>query len=257
MQPITFHNQQHWQFDSFNQIKKIQHLVTGSNLHIKRGDILGLNYGLNVPDNATIVTGNRHELLDHLGIANGSVVFPIQTHSCNIEIVTEQNKSSDFQNVDALITNTPHLLIGVLSADCVPVLLVDPIKNVIACIHAGWRGTVAEIVKHTILKMHNEFGSIAGDVIAGIGPSISAANYEVGEDVAIYFRDTSKQKKSNGKSCIDLWIENKSQLLEAGVREENISISEQCTYSNSDTFYSARRDGISTGRMASVIVLMT
>jgi YfiH family protein len=257
MQPVTFHNQQHWQFDSFNQIKKIQHLITGSNLHIKRGDILGLNYGLNVPDNATIVTGNRLELLDHLGITNGSIVFPIQTHSCNIEIVTEQNKLSDFQNVDALITNTPYILIGVLSADCVPVLLADPIKNVVACIHAGWRGTVAEIVKHTILKMHNEFDCIAGDIIAGIGPSISAANYEVGEDVAIHFKNISKQKQSNGKSCIDLWIENKTQLLEAGVKEENISISKQCTYSNSDIFYSARKDSISTGRMASVIALMT
>lgn len=256
MHSITFDNQQHWQFDSFNQLKSVRHLVTGSNLHIKRGEILGLNYGLNVPDNENIVIGNRIELLNHLGIINGTVAFPTQTHSCNIEIVTEQNKTSMFQNVDALITNTPNILIGVLSADCVPILLVDPVNKVVACAHAGWRGTVAEIVKHTISKMHNEFGSIAGNIVAGIGPSISAINYEVGEEVAAHFRSESKQKLLNGKSCIDLWIENKTQLIEMGLSEQNISISKQCTYANSDKFYSARRDGITTGRLASVVVLV-
>lgn len=256
MHAITFDNQQHWQFDSFNQLKSIRHLVTGSNLHIKRGEIAGLNYGLNVPDNADIVINNRLELLHHLGISNGSVAFPTQTHSCNIEIVTEHNKASLFQNVDALITNTPNIVIGVLSADCVPILLADPVNKVVACAHAGWRGTVAEIIKHTISKMQSEFGCIASNMVAGIGPSISAANYEVGEDVAIHFRNTSKQKLTSGKSCIDLWIENKTQLIEMGLQEENISISKQCTYANSDKFYSARRDGITTGRLASVIALV-
>jgi len=257
MQSITFDNQQHWQFESFNQLTSIRHLVTGSNLHIQRGDILGLNYGLNVSDNADIVTNNRLELLSHLEITKGSVTFPTQTHSCNIAIVTEQNKSSALESVDALITNVPNILIGTLSADCVPILLVDPINNVIACIHAGWRGTVAEIVKHTISKMCSTFDCKAGDMYAGIGPSISAANYEVDNDVEMHFRNASKQKISNGKSCIDLWIENKTQLLEIGVREENISVSKQCTYANTDKFYSARRDGIKTGRLASVIALVT
>lgn len=256
MQSITFDNQQHWQFDSFNQLKSIRHIITGSNLHIKRGDIAGLNYGLNVPDNSSIVKENRLELLRHLAI-NGSVAFPMQTHSCTIEIVTEQNKSSVFENVDALITNVPGILIGVLSADCVPVLLADPIKNVVACVHAGWRGTAAEIVKYTILKMQAEFDCLSTNIVAGIGPSISAANYEVGEDVAAHFRDASKQKVSPGKSCIDLWTENKIQLREMGLKEEHISVSAQCTYCNPDTFYSARRDGITTGRIASAIALVT
>lgn len=256
MHSITFDNQQHWQFNAFNQLKSLRHLVTGSNLHIKRGEIAGLNYGLNVPDNADVVINNRLELLHHLGIIKGSVAFPIQTHSCNIEIVTDQNKSSMFQNVDALITNIPNILIGVLSADCVPILLVDPIANVVACAHAGWRGTAAEIVKHTVSQMQNEFGCIAGNLLAGIGPSISAANYEVGEDVAVHFRSASKKQLSNGKSCINLWMENKTQLIEMGLKEEAISISNQCTYSNSDKFYSARRDGITTGRLASVITLV-
>lgn len=256
MKSITFNNQQHWQFESFNQLTSIRHLVTGSNKHIERGDILGLNYGLNVPDNSDIVRKNRLELLSHLGITNGSITFPTQTHSCNIEIVTQQNMTSTFENVDALITNVPNILIGTLSADCVPILLIDPVNNVIACIHAGWRGTVAEIVKHTISKMGEAFDCQPSNMYAGIGPSICAANYEVGDDVAMYFRNTSKQKKPNGKSCIDLWIENKTQLIEIGLLEKNISISKQCTYANSNKFYSARRDGITTGRIASVIALV-
>ena len=256
MQLITFDNQQHWQFESFNHQPSIRHLVTGSNVHIERGYIAGLNYGLNVPDNIDVVASNRLELLSHLEIINGCVTFPTQTHSCNIEIVTKQNKASVFENVDALITNVPNILIGTLSADCVPILLIDPVNNVIACVHAGWRGTVAEIVKHTISKMSDVFDCNPYNICAGIGPSISAANYEVGDDVAIHFRNESKQKTSNGKSWIDLWIENKTQLLEMGLLEENISISKQCTYSNADKFYSARRDGITTGRIASVIALV-
>ncbi|WP_018343116.1 peptidoglycan editing factor PgeF [Cytophaga aurantiaca] len=256
MKPALFNNQKHWQFDSFNKITSVRHLVTGSNLHIQRGDIEGLNYGLNVPDQTSVVHNNRLELLNHLDIVDGFVTFPIQTHSCTVEIVTEENKKATFQDVDALITNTPNILIGVLSADCVPVLLADPVTKVVACIHAGWRGTTAEIVKHTISKMQLEFGCISSNIIAGIGPSISAANYEVGEDVAIHFRSVSKEKLPNGKSCIDLWIENKMQLLEMGLKEENISISKLCTYSDPTAFYSARRDGITTGRIASVIALV-
>lgn len=256
MQSTIFENQKHWQFEAFNKLKSIKHIVTGSNLHINRGDIAGLNYGLNVPDQLHVVINNRFELLSHLGIVNGYVTFPTQTHSCTVEVVTEENKQSVFQNVDALITNTPNILIGVLSADCVPVLLADPVAKVVACVHAGWRGTAAEIVKHTISRMQDEFDCIAGNIIAGIGPSISAANYEVGEEVASHFRNESKQKISSDKSCIDLWIENKLQLLEMGLPEQNISISNQCTYSNSDTFYSARRDGITTGRIASAIALV-
>lgn len=256
MQSTTFQNQTHWQFESFNKLKSVRHLVTGSNLHIQRGDISGLNYGLNVPDKMNVVINNRLELLNHLGITDGSVTFPIQTHTCTVEIVTEENKHSVFQDVDALITNTPNILIGVLSADCVPVLLADPVSKVIACIHAGWRGTAAEIVKHTISQMQAKFGCNTSNIVAGIGPSISASNYEVGEDVAMHFRNESKEKLPTGKSCIDLWIENNMQLIEMGLKEENISISRQCTYSNSDLFYSARRDGITTGRIASVIALV-
>jgi YfiH family protein len=253
---IDINQQQHWQFDSFNKIKSIKHLVTGRNPNIKRGDITGLNYGLNVSDNALIVENNRQEIQQLLHIQNGTVVIPVQTHTNNVAIVTDTNKASRFNDVDALITQVPNIIIGVLSADCVPILLVDPIKKVVACIHAGWKGTADNIVTNTIHEMNKHFDCKPSDIVAGIGPSISAQCYEVGDEVAIYFSENAKSLQTNGKSCIDLWKENQNQLLQAGLSKDNITISALCTYSNPDLFYSARRDGIKTGRMASFISIV-
>lgn len=257
MQQVIFSDQTHWQFESLQKYAQIKHLITGSNLHIKRGDIAGLNYGLNVPDQERIIIQNRNELVVHLELGKTRTVFPIQTHSSNIEIITEQNKHQTIDGVDALITNIPNILIGVLSADCVPILLFDPSQQVIAAIHAGWKGTASEIVKHTLLKMKRQFNCQAKNIIAAIGPSISSEKFEVGEEVANQLRDASKTPLINGKCNIDLWLENKTQLMEVGVLEKNIEMSEQCTFLNTANFYSARRDGFNTGRLASVITLLT
>jgi YfiH family protein len=258
MLQTSYSNQTHWQFETLNNFDTINHLITGSNLHLSRGIIAGLNYGLNVSDQEEIVMKNRSELLGHLNfpLVTSTVVFPIQTHSNNVAIVTNENKYSIFKNTDALITNTPSILIGVLSADCVPILLYDPIKRVVAAVHAGWRGTVTEIISCSIQHMMREFNCIPNNIIAAIGPSISSTNFEVGDEVAIHFKDTCKHIGTNGKIHINLWLANKLQLLEIGVLEKNISISGICTYKNSTDFYSARRDGIQTGRLASIIGLI-
>ncbi|WP_299249309.1 peptidoglycan editing factor PgeF [uncultured Cytophaga sp.] len=255
MLKIPYSNQTHWQFETLNTYLNLTHLVTGSNLHINRGNILGLNYGLNVSDQEEIVQNNRSELLVQLHFNPATTVFPIQTHSNNVAIVTDDNKHSIFQNTDALITNTPSILIGVLSADCVPILLFDPKKRVVAAIHAGWKGTVAEIVSCTIKKMMLEFNCTPDTIIAAIGPSISSENFEVGEEVSIQFKDACKHMGPNGKMHIDICLANKLQLLEIGVKESNISLSGLCTFKNNVDFYSARRDGFNTGRLASVIGL--
>ena len=250
-------SQQHWQFNSFNEIQSIRHLITGRNLDIStKGIYDGLNYGLNVLDHIHVVEANRTELLQHLNIPKGTLNIPIQTHSNNIVVVTNTNKHQVFENTDALITNTPNIAIGALSADCVPILMVDPIGNVVASIHAGWRGTAAQIAANTVFKMMEQFNSLPENILVGIGPSISAAYYEVGEEVAAYFSTESKTLQANGKSCVDLWIENERQLLNIGLLKKNISISGMCTFSNTDLFYSARKESIQTGRMASVISLI-
>ncbi len=255
MHAIISNNQEHYQFQYINKIDSVSHLVTGNNPAIKRGLIDGLNYGLHVPDNADAVLKNRQELLLHFNLPGAAVVIPEQTHSCNIAIVTPENANHIFNDTDALITNQKNIIIGVLSADCVPILLVDPVKHVIAAIHAGWRGTVAEIGAKTLFKMNQIFGSQAQDVIACIGPSISQKNYEVGNDVARQFRAGSQKKVDEHKTCIDLWKENQDQLMDAGVLKKNIEIAGLCTFTETDKFYSARRESINTGRMGSFIAL--
>lgn len=255
MHSIVIKDQAHFQFERLHKIDSINHLVTGRNAHIKRDIIDGLNYGLNVPDNKEIVQQNRLELINHFGLKSGKVVVPKQTHSSNIEIVTKENADNAFENVDALITHEKNIVIGTLSADCVPILLLDPVEHVIACIHAGWKGTVAEIAKKTVLKMQQHFGCNPTNILAGIGPSISQANYEVGEDVSKHFSKECLIDSPNNKKCVDLWKENKNQLMNIGLLENNIEIAGMCTYSDPHNFYSARRDTINTGRMGSFIVL--
>jgi YfiH family protein len=254
MQQLLIDQQQHWQFNVFNAWPSVKHIVTGRNPHIHRGNIAGLNYGLNVPDDPLAVAQNRTEIAQLLHASDAAVVIPFQTHSNNIAVIDDSNKDHIFENTDALITNVPGIIIGTLSADCVPILLADPVAHVIASIHAGWKGTVSEIAKHTVQRMQKDFNCLPENILAGIGPSISAVCYEVGEEVAIHFSDSCKSDSSNGKTCIDLWKANQAQLIEAGLLPEHIEIAGRCTFSNPADFYSARRDGIQTGRMGSFIL---
>jgi YfiH family protein len=255
MQKHHFETLVNWQFETFNDIKSIKHLVTGKNVHRKVGHIPGLNFSYSVDDEKAIVAANRKLISEILHAPSAEVIIPEQTHSDNIGVVTINTLDKSWFDTDALITQMPGVIIGVLSADCVPVLLVDPVKGVVAAIHAGWKGTAKSIVPKTIHQMCAQFGCNTNDIIAGIGPSISCDQYEVGEEVANHFRAESQVKKENGKSCLNLWIENEIQLLESGIKKENISIAGMCTFSNSELFYSARREGFKTGRMASFISL--
>lgn len=256
MKRVEINQQQHWQFNIFTAMPVVRHIVTGRNLQINRGYVRGLNYGLNVADNPLVVSQNRNEIKSLLKVTESVVVIPFQTHSNNISIVDHSNKNDLFENTDALITNLPGIVLGTLSADCVPILLADPVTHVIASIHAGWKGTVAEIAKRTITCMQEKFNCSPENIRAGIGPSISSACYEVNEDVAVHFIDSCKSDSSNGKKCIDLWKANQVQLKESGLLPQHIEIAKLCTYSNPADFYSARRDGIGTGRLGSFISLI-
>ncbi|MDP2113024.1 MAG: peptidoglycan editing factor PgeF, partial [Bacteroidota bacterium] len=164
---------------------------------------------------------------------------------------------------DALITNEPGLFICVQTADCVPILLFDPQKKVVAAIHAGWRGTVSKIAQKTIQQMTEKFSCQPTDILAGIGPSIHMHAYEVGpevvEAVKANFSNSPallKPSLNEGNAYFDLWEANQTVLLEAGIPEENIELMGLCSFEQADLFYSARRDGADTGRMVSGIRLV-
>jgi len=193
---------------------------------------------------------------------NMKFIVAHQIHSSNIEIIKElktqgwESQSSVVKDCDALITDKKGVMLTILTADCVPVLLFDPIQKVVGAVHAGWRGTAEDIVFKTVLKMQESFGSNPKDIIVGVAPSIGACCYEVGEDVAKHFfdhRDSFTQK--GDKFMLDLPYLNKIQLLKAGLIEENIEMSGICTTCEVDDYFSYRKEQGCSGRFMSMIGL--
>ena len=204
---------------------------------------------------------NRKHLASLIGVEPEKLVFPLQTHTSNV-IAVDNLPAEVPDGTDALITEKQDVCLCIQTADCVPVLLYDPVRKVIAAIHAGWRGTVGLIITKTIAKMVEQYGTSAADILAAIGPSIGPEVYQVGEEVAkagqedIPNPELSIRSISAGKYLFNLWEANKQLLLASGVEESNIEISGHCTFSLSDKYFSARREGIDTGRMVSGIMLL-
>jgi len=206
---------------------------------------------------------HRETLAVSFGLNPKQLVFPRQTHSDRVAIVHGPIDAEDIPDTDAVITNQPGVCICVQSADCVPLLIFDPEQQVVAAVHAGWRGTVRGIAAKTVGMMQEHFASNPQSLRVGIGPSISNTLYEVGEDVIHQVQNCLPQHEeclfptSNpGKAFLDLWQANKILLTGCGVLPENIEVAGLCTYSGLDNFYSARRDGAATGRMVSGIMLI-
>lgn len=160
---------------------------------------------------------------------------------------------------DGLITNRPEVTLLMRFADCVPVLLYDPVKNVIGIVHAGWKGTVLKIAGKAVHRMQEEYGTDSGDVVAGIGPSIGPDDYEVGSEVAEAVEQTfgtlssSLIFKKNSSTHFDLWHANELALKQAGVSQ--IEIAGISTYSQVDDWYSHRKEKGKTGRFGALIAI--
>lgn len=206
--------------------------------------------------------------------AGAGVWMPRQVHGTEIVVVEEQtpyDESSALQAVeaDAVITQVKGRWIGVRTADCVPVLLYDPVTHTIAAVHAGWRGTVKHIVKKTVEQMQATMSVQPDNLLAMIGPSISPEAFEVGEEVVAEFVKAGRaecvlrhQLSAYGqylplaKPHVDLWQSNAMDLLEAGLELDHIDCTPLCTFQNDSVLYSARQQGIETGRIVSAICLL-
>ena len=165
-----------------------------------------------------------------------------QIHSA--ECVAAAGRSGVLGTGDALLENTPGAVVAVKTADCVPLLLVDPRHRAVAAVHAGWRGTVAGIARRAVAALGAQFGVRAGDLHAAIGPAIGKCCYEVGAEVAAQFG-------LNGRAHIDLAEEVRRQLEAAGVGVQRIYVAGLCTKCRADEFHSFRRDGAAAGRLYS------
>ena len=209
-------------------------------------------------DSEEAIRRNREALCGLLGITDDRLLMPHQVHKAEIAVIDEQ-RDIDLEGYDALMTNVEDVCIGVSTADCIPVLLYDPRQRAVCAVHAGWRGTVMRIVEQSIARMTEVYGTSPHDLIAQIGPGIHLESFEVGDEVYQAFEDAGfpmeKISKKYEKWHIDLPECNRLQLIAAGVPDAHISVSPVCTYMQADTYFSARRLGIESGRIFTGIIL--
>ena len=208
------------------------------------------------PEYEKFAAENLREIKEYLRVKN--LLTPSQTHTSNVEIVTEGN--FDYTDTDGLILTDKENAIYLNFADCTPLIIYDKKLNIGAVSHAGWRGTAGNIASKTVQKMKDEFYSNPEKLKCAIGPAISFCCYNVGEDV---YRELSQTVKDfsglfeirQGNIYVDLKGINKRQLTEAGVKPENIDVCPYCTVCNNDLFFSYRKENATTNRHSAVIKL--
>ena len=225
-----------------------------------------LNLALHTGDEPDAVRENRLCFARAVGAPAQWLTTAEQVHGDMVFVVRQEHAglgaaeySQAIAGADALVTNVPDIPLLLFFADCVPVLIADPVKRAIAVSHAGWKGTVAAIAAKTIQAMVREYGTNPADCLAAIGPSIGPCCYEVSDNVIEKMQDFSYWRDlitDHGASRhLDLWEANRRQLLAAGLAEENIVVSKVCTACNTELYFSYRAENGSTGRIGALIAL--
>lgn len=225
-------------------------------------------------DTDEAIRQNREALCQLINIGDSRLLMPHQIHQTEIAVVDEDfllNPTAvievQLDGIDALMTNVAGVCIGVSTADCIPVLLYDKRHRAVCAIHAGWRGTVKRIAEKAVTNMTDVYGTCPSDVLAQIGPGIHLDSFEVGDEVYEAFSHQGFDMKAIAKKYetadgigekwhIDLPESNRLQLMSSGIPADQIAVSHVCTFQQSDTYFSARRLGISSGRIFSGIMLL-
>ncbi|MBZ4663836.1 MAG: pgeF [Caloramator sp.] len=214
------------------------------------GDFSQHNLGIYTEDKCA--PKNLFKALTDNNMNIDKAVYLRQVHGDEIYIVNSENyREVKSKFGDALITKEKGIPIGVFTADCVPIIIVDYINKIIAVVHAGWKGTDKRILRKTIEKMVKEFDCDCENMYVVLGPAIASCCFEVGEDV---YNKFNFREKRDGKYYVDLFLENKKQALDLGVLDRNILLSNICTKCNNDLFYSYRVN-TNTGRIGTFISL--
>ena len=217
-----------------------------------------LNLGGTVGDQPAHVAENRQRAFLSLGRALSSLYDVWQVHSA-VVVRADAPRPPEKPHIqaDAIITDRPGVTLFMRFADCVPILLVDPVRRAVGIVHAGWLGTVRQVVGATVTAMQAEFGCQPADLLAGIGPSIAAHHYQVGADVVqqvkAVFGSEAKALLPEKDGCVkfDLWAANRLVLESNGVR--NIEMAGICTACDLENWYSHRGEHGKTGRFGALI----
>lgn len=258
-------------FDLFDREKGIVHFTTTRAGGVSNGTFSSFNMG-NFSDDDPLKIRENHTILARMFFMDISKFFiPHQTHGTRVLNVDKAFLEMDqptaieaMYGVDATITREKGIFLCATTADCVPIILYDKKNEVVAAIHAGWRGTVGRIVEKTIAEMERQYGSSPGEMMAGIGPAISLDHYEVGDEVVSQFHrngfDLSDKlvfyrKNPTSRSHLDLKEINRRELMRLGVPEGAIEKSDYCTFEKQEFFFSARRQSVHSGRMLTGIMM--
>ena len=239
-----------------------------------KGHYAAFNINHYCGDSEEDISKNSTLLCELLGIDEAHLVMPHQVHQTEVVSINEaflrlsaDDQKARLEGVDALMTDRTGVCIGVSTADCIPILLYDKVHRASCAIHAGWRGTVKRIVEEAVAKMVSVYGSRPADLLAQIGPGIHLESFEVGDEVYEVFANegflmetiSRRYPVANGtgeKWHIDLPACNRQQLLAAGVPSSQINVSPIDTYEQYDTYFSARRLGINSGRIFTGILMV-
>jgi polyphenol oxidase len=208
--------------------------VTGRAGGVSAGPYESLNLSLAVGDDPRCVLENRRLLAAEFGAEPRDFVFARQVHGAGVRVVGDQDRGSGtltqddaVPDTDALVTTAPGVVLAILTADCVPIVLHDQSAGVLACVHAGWRGTAARVAAAAVAEMV-KLGARPDDIVAGLGPAIDPARYQVGPDVHAAFGPDAgflrPDPAAGGRWLLDLWAANRQLLREVGLREPNIHV---------------------------------
>ena len=236
---------------------------------VSEGFLGNMNLSYTRGDDPAHVDENYRRMAAAIGVKPEHMVCTHQTHTTNVRIVTREDagkgvtREKDYTDVDGLITNVPGICLVTFYADCVPLLFLDPVKKVVASSHSGWRGTVNRMGQVTVEKMQKEFGCDPKNILACVGPSICQECYEVSEDVIDQFKEAFEEKywdvlfyeKPDGKYQLNLWEANRRIFLDAGIKEERISMPGICTCCNPLFLYSHRASHGKRGNLGAFISL--
>ncbi len=246
----------------------VRHIFSTRCGGVSSGQYSTMNTSFSGGDDFGSVEENYKRLCSAVGIDISHLVLSHQTHTNNVRTVTACDcgtgyTKQGFNDVDGLITAERGVALVTQYADCTPLLFCDPVERVCATSHAGWRGTVSQIGKVTVNKMINEFGCKSKNIIAAIGPCICENCYEVDTPVYEAFKQSGISLdgvfgagRDSNHYMLNLVNANKNILLSAGIKEENIDISDICTCCNSDVLHSHRATGGKRGNLAAIIELI-
>lgn len=236
---------------------------------VSKGDFATMNFSFTRGDNREDVLENYRRMAAALGVDMNRMTLTWQTHTTNVRRVTAEDEGKgvvrdrDYRDVDGLITDIPGITLVTFFADCVPLYFLDPVHRAIGLSHSGWRGTVKRMGQVTVDAMKEAFGSRPEDIIACVGPSICKDCYEVGAEVAEEFFGAFDEtyhnaillKNPDGKYQLDLWKANEIVLTEAGIKKENLVVTNICTYCNPDLLFSHRRSAERRGNLCAFLSL--